>query len=51
VAAVIRVLTSTGGTITDLTIRLAGELYVLVADVDLPSTVDIDVLATQPASG
>ena len=29
------------GNITDLTTRLAGELYVLIAEVDLPSTVDM----------
>lgn len=29
-----------GGNITDLTTRLAGDLYVLVAEVDLPATAD-----------
>jgi len=29
-----------GGNITDLTTRLAGELYVLIAEVDLPASVD-----------
>ena len=33
-----------GGNITDLTTRLAGELYVLTAEVDLPSTVDVGAL-------
>jgi glycine cleavage system transcriptional repressor len=37
VAAVTRVLADAGGNITDLTTRLAGPLYVLVAEVDLPS--------------
>jgi glycine cleavage system transcriptional repressor len=36
VAAVTRVLAEAGGNITDLTTRLAGPLYVLVAEVDLP---------------
>jgi glycine cleavage system transcriptional repressor len=36
VAAVTRVLADAGGNITDLTTRLAGELYLLVAEVDLP---------------
>jgi glycine cleavage system transcriptional repressor len=34
-----------GGNITDLTTRLAGELYVLTAEVDLPAAVDPDALA------
>jgi glycine cleavage system transcriptional repressor len=37
VAAVTRVLAEAGGNITDLTTRLAGPLYVLVAEVDLPT--------------
>jgi glycine cleavage system transcriptional repressor len=37
VAAVTRVVAEAGGNITDLTTRLAGSLYVLVAEVDLPS--------------
>ena len=36
VAAVTRVVAGAGGNITDLTTRLAGPLYVLVAEVDLP---------------
>lgn len=36
VAAVTRVLARAGGNITDLTTRLVGPLYVLVAEVDLP---------------
>jgi glycine cleavage system transcriptional repressor len=39
VAAVTRVLADAGGNITDLTTRLAGPLYVLVAEVDLPPEV------------
>jgi glycine cleavage system transcriptional repressor len=39
------VLASAGGNITDLTTRLANDLYVLIAEVDLPSTVDVEELA------
>jgi glycine cleavage system transcriptional repressor len=35
VAAVTRVLADAGGNITDLTTRLSGELYLLIAEVDL----------------
>jgi len=35
-----------GGNITDLTTRLAGELYVLVAEVDLPAGCDVEALDT-----
>jgi glycine cleavage system transcriptional repressor len=35
-----------GGNITDLTTRLAGDLYVLTAEVDLPADVDADALRT-----
>jgi glycine cleavage system transcriptional repressor len=37
VAAVTRVLAEAGGNITDLTTRLTGPLYLLVAEVDLPA--------------
>jgi glycine cleavage system transcriptional repressor len=40
VAGITRVIADFGGNITDLTTRLVDELYVLVAEVDLPSTVD-----------
>jgi glycine cleavage system transcriptional repressor len=36
VAAVTRVVAASGGNITDLSTRLAGSLYVLIAEVDLP---------------
>jgi glycine cleavage system transcriptional repressor len=39
VAAVTGVVADAGGNITDLTTRLAGHLYVLVAEVDLPAGV------------
>jgi glycine cleavage system transcriptional repressor len=35
-----------GGNITDLTTRLAGDLYVLVAEVDLPVGCDVEALDT-----
>ncbi len=34
-----------GGNITDLTTRLTGELYVLLAEVDLPASADPEALA------
>ena len=37
VAAVTRVVAAAGGNITDLTTRLTGPLYLLVAEVDLPA--------------
>jgi glycine cleavage system transcriptional repressor len=47
VAAVTGVLARVGGNVTDLTTRLSGTLYLLSAEVDLPSTVDIDVLSEE----
>jgi glycine cleavage system transcriptional repressor len=44
VAAVSRVLADAGGNVTDLSTRLVDGLYVLVAEVDLASTVDIEGL-------
>lgn len=49
VAAVTRVVAAAGGNVTDLTTRLAGSLYVLVAEVDLPSAV-ADELAARLAA-
>ena len=43
VAAVTRVVAAAGGNITDLTTRLTGPLYVLVAEVDLPSAAADDL--------
>lgn len=40
VSAVTRVVADAGGNITDLTTRLGGDLYLLVAEVDLPTSVD-----------
>ncbi len=45
VSSVTRAVASYGGNITDLTTRLAGGLYVLVAEVDLPEDADVDSLS------
>ncbi|HET9872347.1 MAG TPA: ACT domain-containing protein [Propionibacteriaceae bacterium] len=45
VARLAGVVADVGGNITDLTTRLAGDLYVLAAEVDLPPTVDVDSLS------
>ncbi len=45
VAAMTAVLARAGGNITDLTTRLAGSLYLLTAEVDLPPGADYDALA------
>lgn len=44
VSSVVGEVASVGGNITDLTTRLAGDLYLLVAEVDLPAGVDVDAL-------
>lgn len=44
VASVARGLAEFGGNITDLTTRLSGELYVLVAELDLPAGADVDAI-------
>jgi glycine cleavage system transcriptional repressor len=44
VAALTRVLADAGGNITDLTTRLTGSLYLLVAEVDLPASADLAAL-------
>ncbi|GAA3540233.1 glycine cleavage system protein R [Nocardioides daeguensis] len=40
VSAVVAEVAAAGGNITDLTTRLAGELYLLVAELDLPADAD-----------
>ncbi|MDP9395245.1 MAG: ACT domain-containing protein [Actinomycetota bacterium] len=50
VSAVTRVLADAGGNVTDLTTRLAGTLYLLVAEVDLPPAADADALAARLGS-
>lgn len=44
VSAVTRVIADVGGNITDLTTRLSGDLYVVVAEVDLPPGTDAGAL-------
>ncbi len=44
VSAVVAVIARVGGNITDLTTRLAGDLYLLVAEVDLPAGADVAVV-------
>ena len=44
VSSVVAEVARVGGNITDLTTRLAGDLYLLVAEIDLPSSVDVDAL-------
>jgi len=45
VSAVTRLVADHGGNVTDLTTRLAGELYLLIAEVDLPPDTDVVELA------
>jgi glycine cleavage system transcriptional repressor len=49
VAAVTRVLAAAGGNVTDLTTRLSGTLYLLVAEVELPPDVADNVAAALAA--
>lgn len=44
VARLAAVIADVGGNITDLTTRLAGDLYVLVAEVDLPAAAKVEPL-------
>jgi glycine cleavage system transcriptional repressor len=44
VSRVMGVIASYGGNVTDLTTRLTGELYVVVADVEVPPQVDLEEL-------
>jgi glycine cleavage system transcriptional repressor len=50
VAAMARSLADVGANITDLTTRLTGELYVLIAEVDLPSGADVQALTARIAT-
>ena len=43
-SAVIAEVAAVRGNITDLTTRLAGDLYLLVAEIDLPADVDVPTL-------
>ena len=44
VSAVAARVAEVGGNITDLTTRLSGELYLLIAEVDVPAGTDVDAL-------
>ncbi|CAN5169649.1 MAG: glycine cleavage system protein R [Nocardioides sp.] len=44
VSSIIAHVASVGGNITDLTTRLAGDLYLLVAEIDLPAGADVEAL-------
>ncbi len=47
VARLAGVIAAADGNITDLTTRLSGDLYVLVAEVDLPAAADVDELRAE----
>lgn len=47
VSAVTAEVAAAGGNITDLSTRLTGELYVLLAEVDLPETAGVDALSSR----
>lgn len=49
VSEVTAVVASAGGNITDFSTRLTGDLYVLVAEVDLPNAADVDALRARLA--
>jgi glycine cleavage system transcriptional repressor len=46
VSSIVAEVARVGGNVTDLATRLAGELYLLVAEIDLPASTDPDALAT-----
>jgi len=50
VSSVAAEVASVGGNITDLTTRLAGDLYLLVAEVDLPADADVDAVERELAT-
>lgn len=50
VAGVTRVVADAGGNVTDLSTRLAGNLYLVIAEVDLPASVDVSPLAARLAA-
>lgn len=47
VSAITKVIASYGGNVTDLTTRLSGALYVLVAEVEVPRAADVTTLQGQ----
>jgi glycine cleavage system transcriptional repressor len=44
VSAITQVIAGHGGNVTDLTTRLAGALYVLIAEVEIPQAADVEAL-------
>jgi glycine cleavage system transcriptional repressor len=50
VARLASVIAEAGGNITDLTTRLSGTLYVLLAEVDLPGSTDVEALQARLAN-
>ncbi|GAB2875594.1 glycine cleavage system transcriptional repressor [Nocardioides pacificus] len=46
VSTIVGEVAKAGGNITDLTTRLAGDLYLLIAEVDLPSGADVEAVET-----
>lgn len=44
VSSVVSQVAAVGGNITDLTTRLAGDLYLLIAEIDLPAGTDVDAV-------
>ena len=51
VSEITAVVASAGGNVTDLSTRLTGDLYVLLAEVDLPNAADIDSLRAAAGRG
>ena len=51
VSSMLGVVAEVGGNVTDLTTRLSGELYVLVAELDLPAGVDVPALEAALRAG
>jgi glycine cleavage system transcriptional repressor len=49
VSEITAVVASAGGNVTDFSTRLTGDLYVLLAEVDLPNSADIDSLRARLA--
>ena len=47
VSALTGVIASVGGNVTDLSTRLAGHLYVLLAEVDIPPEADLPALQSR----
>lgn len=44
VSSLVSQVAAVGGNITDLTTRLAGDLYLLIAEIDLPAGTDVDAV-------